>query len=205
MKSGTIVDGYNSSDPADTDNEVKIGTQSTSDNSIVLNNGSIIKGDVAVGMNGDIGDVIKDLGAEIDGDKYVATSKESLPAVTVPALPNMGKSLTVKSGIISLTESDSGTYSKIDLQKGELVVTEGDVVLHITGDIKLGNDCEIVVKDGATLTVYIDGNIACDNGSGINTEAPPEEAATLQLYRRDTTEKDETSGATEKGINQFSY
>jgi hypothetical protein len=36
--------------------------------------------------------------------------------------------------------------------------------------------------DGATLTIYTDGNIHCRNGSSINSEAPPEEAATLEIY-----------------------
>jgi hypothetical protein len=63
-----------------------------------------------------------------------------------------------------------------------LEVSGGDVVLHLTGDIQLENSCEIVVKEGATLTVYTDGNIHCRNGSGINTENPPEKAKTLQIY-----------------------
>jgi hypothetical protein len=137
-------------------------------------------------VNGDIDTVIKDLGATVNGDKHVSTKKESFKEVTPPVLPNMGKSIEAKSETITLTSADSGTYENIDLQNGKdigvLEISEGDVVLHITGDIDLGNDCEIVVKEGATLTIYIDGNINCSNGSGINTEAPPEEASTLQLY-----------------------
>ncbi len=186
LKSGTTVDGYNSKDIEDTDVPVKIGTQSTEDDKIVLNNSVVIDGDVAVGMYGIVDDVIKDQGATVTGDKYVATSKEPLPAITVPSLPNKGTSLTAKSTAITLTPADSGTYTKIDLQKGKnigkLVISGGDVVLHITGDISLDQDCEIDVKDGSSLAIYIDGNIQCRENSGINTEAPPEEAATLQLY-----------------------
>jgi hypothetical protein len=55
-------------------------------------------------------------------------------------------------------------------------------VLYITGDIQLGQACEIVVRDDSTLTLYVDGDIHCREGSGVNTESPPEKAATLKLY-----------------------
>ncbi|MBN2589737.1 MAG: hypothetical protein JXA96_07735 [Sedimentisphaerales bacterium] len=186
LKADTIIDGYNSKNPTATDFGVKIGTQSTQDDKIVLNNSVIVDGDIAVGVNGNTNDVIKDLGAKINGDTYASTSKEPLPDVIIPALPNMGTSLSVKSGTLTIDPSDNGTYSSIDLQNGKnigkLEITGGDVVLHVTGDINLGNNCEIVIADGSTLKVYIDGNISCDNGSGINTEAPPDEASTLQLF-----------------------
>jgi hypothetical protein len=52
----------------------------------------------------------------------------------------------------------------------------------MTGDIRLKNSCEIVVKEGSSLIIYTEGNIKCDNGSSINMEAPPEQAKTLQIY-----------------------
>ncbi|MBN1975137.1 MAG: hypothetical protein JW787_15955 [Sedimentisphaerales bacterium] len=186
LKSGTTVDGYNSSDPTATDVPVNIGTESTVTGAVVLNNSVIIGGDVGVGMNGDIENVIKDLGATIEGDKYAASIIYPMPQVSVPALTDMGKSLTSKGGTITLTPAESGTYSSIDLQKGKddgvLEITGGDVVLHITGDIELDQSCEIVVRDGSTLKIYVDGDIQCREGSGINTETPPEQAATLQLF-----------------------
>ena len=192
LKSGTIVDGYNSSDPFDTDIDISIGSQSASDSSIVLNNGTTVKGDVFVA--GNLDSAIKDLGATVSGDKYVS-SPEPLPRVTAPALPDMG-AISAAGQTVTLTPTNSGTYSSIDLNLLEvvekkkvvdtvpavLVVDGGDVVLHVTGDIQLGNSCEIVVKDGSSLTIYSDGNIHCRNGSGINTEAPPEQADTLQIY-----------------------
>jgi hypothetical protein len=198
LKSGTLVDGYNSADPDDKDIDVSIGSQSTSDSSIVLNMGSIINGDVVV-AGGDVDTVIKDLGATVTGDKYVS-GQQLLPKVTVP------ESLAIDMGAISATgatvqidASDSGTYTGITLQqlvvkegKGPkavetttpaiLEVTDGDVALYLTGDIQLGNGCEIVVKEGASLTIYTDGNIHCRFGSSINSEAPSEQASTLEIY-----------------------
>jgi hypothetical protein len=154
-----------------------------------------VNGDVFVA--GNLDSAIKDLGATVTGDKSVS-APEPLPRVTAPALADKG-AISAAGKTVTLTPTDSGTYSAIDLQlletkvKGEtttapgiLEISGGDVVLHVTGDIQLGNSCEIVVKEGATLTVYTDGNIHCRLGSGINTEAPPEEADTLQIYATGT-------------------
>lgn len=193
LKSGTIVDGYNSLDPFDTDIDIGIGSQSASDSSVILNRGTMVKGDVFVA--GNLDSAIKDLGATVSGDKYTS-APQPLPRVTAPEdLPPMG-AISAAGQTVTLTPANSGTYSSIDLRLLEilakkkvidtvpavLVIEGGDVVLHVTGDIQLGNSCEIVVKDGSSLTIYSDGNIHCRNGSGINTEAPPEQADTLQIY-----------------------
>ncbi|MBN2180600.1 MAG: hypothetical protein JW715_01705 [Sedimentisphaerales bacterium] len=186
LKSDTVIDGYNSMDPSDSDIKVYIGSQSTSEASVVLNNNVVVEGDVLVGIGGDPETGIKDLGATISGNKRAATIQDSLKEISPPVLTKMSKSITGKGTTISLTSADNGVYTEIDLQKGKsdtiLEVSEGDVVLHITGDIELDQGCEIVVKDGASLTIYVDGNIVCREGSGINTEAPPEEASTLKLF-----------------------
>ena len=191
LKSGTTVDGYNSLHPFDKDIKVDIGSQSAADSSMILNNGTTVNGDVFVA--GNLDSAIKDLGTTVTGDKSVS-APEPLPRVTAPELSDKG-AIGATGQTVTLTPTDSGTYSAIDLQLLEtkvkgvtttapavLVVEGGDVVLHVTGDIQLGNSCEIVVTDNSTLTIYSDGNIHCRNGSGINTEAPPEEAATLQIY-----------------------
>ena len=186
LKSDTIIDGYNSNDLSKKNIKVDIGSQSTTDSSVILNNNVTVNGDVVVGIGGDTDTAIKDLGAAVSGDKRAATIKDPLPRVTAPALVDKGTSITTKGSTVKITPADSGVYTAIDLQKGKensiLEVSEGDVVLHITGNIELDQGCDIIVKDGATLTIYVDGNILCREGSGINTEAPPEEAATLQLY-----------------------
>jgi len=191
LKPGTTVDGYNSLDPFDKDVKVDIGSQSGADSSIILNNGTTVNGDVFVA--GNLNSAIKDLGATVTGDKSVS-APEPLPRVAAPDLADKG-AISAIGKKVTLNPADSGMYSAIDLQLLEtktegvtttapaiLEITGGDVVLYVTGDIQLGNSCEIVVKDGSSLTIYSDGNIHCRNGSGINTEVPPEEAATLQIY-----------------------
>jgi hypothetical protein len=197
LKSGTVVDGYNSMDPLDDDIDVDIGTQSTLNDSVVLNMGVVVNGDVFAGTGSDLDAVIKDLGATT-GDRYTAAPRP-LPQVTAPALPVMG-AIEATGQTVTIAPADSGTYAEIYLRQlvvyksgktsGKVIdkipavleVGGGDVVLHVTGDIQLENSCDIVIKDGSTLTIYIDGNIHCRLGSSINTENPPEKAETLQIY-----------------------
>ena len=185
LKSGTLVDGYNSLDALDADSDVDIGTQSTSDASIILNKGVTVEGDVIVGIGGNPDTVIKDLGATTGG-QYSATQNDPLPEIAPPALPNKAAAITAQDKTITLTPADSGVYTSIELKNGSapglLEITGGEVTLRITGDISLGQSCEIIVRNGASLIIYADGNIACGNNSNINTENPPEAASTLQLY-----------------------
>ena len=185
LKSGTVVDGYNSLDPSDTDSDVDVGTQSTSDDTVILNNGVTVEGDVVVGVGGNPDIVIKDLGATT-GDKYAGTQNDPLPVITPPTLPNKASDISAKGATVTLTPADSGRYSGIDLKNasspGVLEITGGHVTLHVTGDISLGQSCEIVVRNGASLTIYADGDILCANDSDINSENPPSAASTFQLF-----------------------
>ena len=181
LKAGTTIDGYNSADPLDKDIDVGIGSQSAADSSIILNNGTTVKGDIFVA--GNVDSAIKDLGATVTGDKSIS-APDPLPKVTAPALPGKG-AISAKGTTVTITAADSGTYTGIDLKttgKPGILEIDGDVVLHVTGDIALGQSCEIVVKDGSSLVIYADANINCANGSGINTKNPPEKAETLQIY-----------------------
>ena len=193
LKSGTVVDGYNSEDLGDKEVEVSIGSMSTANDSVVLNNGVVIDGDVSI-AGGDMDTVIKDLGAKITGGKYISAPIDT-PEVILPALFDKGTDISAKGETVTIGPADNGTYTGINLKStgvpGVIEVDGGDVVLHVTGDIQLGNSCEIVVKDGSTLTIYTDGNITCALGSGINSEAPPQKSTAFQLY------------ATGEGIQDF--
>lgn len=187
LKSGTSLDSYNSADPLDAGTGADIATQSTADSAIVLNSGVSVSGDVRVGRGGDPESVIKDLGAAVDGWKYAAAENDYLPDVDAPAdLFYAGTAISAKGATVTVTPAESGTYTgialKADNDPGILVIDGGDVELHITGNVDLGNSCEIVVKDGSTLKLYVDGDVACDNGSNIGTEDASKSAKTLMLY-----------------------
>jgi hypothetical protein len=167
LKSETLVQGYNSDDPWDTGIDVIVATQSTIPGTMILNNGVEVDGDVAVGAGGVVDTVIKNI---------------DLPLATPPALESKG-SITVKGKTSTIGPGDSGQYSMIDVKRatnpGILEVSGGDVVLYVTGNLGLGQDCEIIIKDGASLTLYLDGDMIADNSAGINNQNPP---ANLKLY-----------------------
>jgi hypothetical protein len=185
LKPDTLIDGYNSEDPLDTDFEIDISTQSTADSSIILNSGVVVKGDITVGVGGDPDTAIKDMGATT-GDQLSGIIEEPLPMISPPVLPDMGADIIATGETVTIGPADSGQYGNIILTKGATVgaleISGGDVVLYITGDIDLGESCELVVKDNSSLTIYIDGNIHCRTNSAINAEYPPEEPSKFQIY-----------------------
>lgn len=187
LKSGTLIDAYNSLDPNDTSTDADIATQSTADSSITLNSGIKVHGDVRVGLGGNPDTAIKDLGATIDGSKYGATTKDPLPPIDVPTdLFYMGTAIDAKGSTVTIGPADSGTYTGISLKStglpGVLEIDGGDVELHITGAIEVGQSCEIVVKEGSSLTLYADSDIHCRESSGITVESPAKESEALKLY-----------------------
>jgi hypothetical protein len=185
LKSGTTIDGYNSGDPLDTDFNVDIGTQSIEDSMVVLNSGVDVKGDVLVGLGGNPDTVIKDLGATT-GDQLGGTENDPLLPVTPPTtLTDMMGDIEAKGKTVTIDHTYNGQYGNIDLASSSdagILEINDDVVLYITGNINLGNSCEIVVKDGASLTIYLDGDIVSGNASSIGTENPTKDALTIQLY-----------------------
>ncbi len=166
----TLVTGYNSSDSSITDVEAPIGTLSIADNSILLGPGTVVEGDVYVGVGGDPDSVVGS--GTTTGEKLAFTKEPFFPVITPPALPSMGN-LTAKGKTIKIGPADSGEYGTINLSKqaaksGVLEIDGGDVTLYVTGDIDMAQDCEINLMGSSTLTLYIDGDIDCDNNSGIS-------------------------------------
>ncbi|UCF43548.1 MAG: hypothetical protein JSV99_01065, partial [Planctomycetota bacterium] len=175
LKAGTTIDGYNSGDPSITDVELTIGTNSTLADSIILNSGVTVDGDVVVGPSGVLADVIQDHGATTD-DQYSLTEEVEFPPVTAPELTNMGI-LNIHGTTVVIGPADSGHYSKITIKRadepGILQISGGEVVLEVSGDIEIGQDCEIIITPDASLTSYVGGDLNADNNAGINNQSTP--------------------------------
>ncbi len=172
---GSIVDGFNSADPTDSDADLKIGTLSTVADSIPIGPGTVINGDVFVGVGGDPGTVIG-AGGTITGRKYALIVEPEQPVISVPPLPDTGTELAAKGATVTLTPAQSGTYTGITLAQaggsaGILEITGGKVALHITGNIDMGQGCELVIEPGSSLVLYVDGDIYADNSGGLNNQA----------------------------------
>ena len=200
LKAGTTVDGrdsrYAMDDPYQQTVAVQIGTASTAPDSMILYNGVYIDGDVLVGFGGNVATVIKDQGATVTGYKGSLDENPEFPPVTPPLQSDTfkyyDKSISIpKKGDPNLyiDKSWNGRYTMIDLnnkgqedRKERLIVKSGnDVVLHLTNtgtgeakaSIVLGVGCDIIVEKGATLNLYVDGNIKSGTNSGFNNLGTP--------------------------------
>jgi hypothetical protein len=186
LKAGTLIQGYNSLDPWDTDIDIKVVTQSTAPQILVLHNGVGVDGDVAVGVGGNVNTVIKDLGASTQ-NRYALVQNLDLPIIPAPELPGKDKDIKVHGNIFKIAPKDSGQYNNIYVghndNSGVLEIEGGDVVLYVTGDISLGQDCEIVIKEGSSLTLYLDGDMVAGNNAGFNNEGSP---SSLKIFGTST-------------------
>ena len=184
----TRIKGYNSADLSDSDFEVTVGTTSVEQDKISLSSGTVVEGDVFVGVGGDPDLVIGD-GGTITGEKYSLITEPYMPDITPPSLAAVSTPLSAKGVTVTLSPSESGVYTSIDLSQGGgnvgiLEIQGGDVVLHITGDINMENGCELVVRPGSTLSLYVDGDICIKNSACINNQAG--NVTDLKLYGSST-------------------
>jgi len=184
LQPNTLITGYNSADPTDTGLNAKIGTLSIDDDQISLSPGTVVEADVFVGVGGNPNKVIG-AGGTITGQEFALTEPVKFPVITVPALPNIGTVISAKGATVKRRPGDSGTYKGISLSSkadlpGVLEIDGGDVVLHLTGDIDLGNNAEIIVRANSSLALYIDGDIAAKNSAGFVNENSP--LSTLKIF-----------------------
>lgn len=199
LKAGTVVAGANSRNGPDIDPTVitEIGTISTAPDDVVLNNTVIVQGNVQVGVNGDVDIVIKDLGATT-GLRYAMPEEPEFPYVYPPAISETFKAYDVPiridrknppspdPNVLYIDQSWNGRYACIDLESNnqteKIVIPAGnDVELHLTNTgngaaqagIMLGVGCEIIIEKGATLNLWVDGNIRSGVDSGFNNYGTP--------------------------------
>lgn len=109
-----------------------------------------------------------------------ARKTRSCRAMTLDALPSSG---SLKN---STTISSSAKYSDIKLANSKTVTITGDVALYIEGDMSLGNSVDIDIEEGASLTLYLGGNLEQKNSSALNNDT--KEAKNLQIYGLDSCE-----------------
>ncbi len=174
---GTIVDGYNSITHK-TGLPTRLATNSTKDDSVVIASGSMVVGDIQIGLGGDIGDVVKGSG-EVTGEIYNMSQTITFPEVEAPVLPKKG-SIDLEKDTLTITPADSGQYHSISLSDSILKIAGGNVILHVTDDIHIGHDCEIEIAPNASLKLYIDDDIELKEGAGINNKGKI--PGNLQIY-----------------------
>jgi hypothetical protein len=194
LRQGTLVDGYDSTKGFYGDENskayVRVGTTSIQPKEITLKNEVDIEGDLLVGVGGDPDVVINETpvgGAHVRARyampyQYVWDIKT--PPVDLPPgeqivyLPDPNYPYFPK-GVFTI--SQSGVYSNITLDQGQLLCIESNTVpkeavtLHITGDLNLGQGAELRIEGDPFLTdtwtpvtIYLAGNINGSQSNGIN-------------------------------------
>lgn len=174
LKADTLVDGYDSAlgyDPANPSPFFRIGTNSIDSpptGGITLNTGVIVKGDVLVGVGGNPEDIIVDHGATT-GNRYALATPFKFEDIIVPfAGASLGSinDPNVKIGSPGVTTVVK--YDNITIPNGGTMELEGDVHLHITGDLTLRQGAEMRVMPFSSAQVYLDGDLSAGNSNGIN-------------------------------------
>lgn len=175
----SVVDGYNSI-TKEINLSGEVGTNSTSFQSVIVASGTTVKGDIAVGVGGVPSSIVRNHGT-VQGEIYAMSETIPFPTVTAPDLKKHFKDISADGKTVTLNPKDSGTYSNISVNGNGAVlkIVGGDVVLNVTRDIRLGQDTEICISPGATLTLYLSGDLEAKNDSGINNLTKSPQAFTL--------------------------
>ena len=167
MKNKVVVDAYNSSDPSDPDNFASIGTESTEKDSIIFKNETVVNGDVYLSPGSDPDEVISGQDA-IKGEIFTMPRPFVWPTIMAPAF--VGSKGNIKTDDKTLTASDSGSYTSIEISNDGKLTANGDVVLYVTGNVELKNGASIEVNPNASFELYVDGNVDTKNSSGVNNK-----------------------------------
>lgn len=160
--------------------EFTIQTNSIERGAISLKSGVVIPGNVVVGPGGDPDEVIN-LGpdAAIEGGTYAAGEEFVFRTVYPPDdLVDWGIKMKVKGETKTIgAESGyyrSGIYTGLRMietaSPGRIEIIDPNVVLYFTGDADIGTKCEFVVRDGASLTLYLGGDFRAGQDSKILNE-----------------------------------
>ena len=163
------IDSYNACvAPYDPDNPSEnghIGANATDAGSIVLNgNPSLVRGDAAVGVDGDPNDAIAGNGAITGSQTALEESKELVPRDA----PTGGTYTTISISGGDEESLGSGSYETplLRLSSTATLHITGDVTLHVNGRTNITGSARIIVHEGASLSLYVSGQ-AVIGGQGI--------------------------------------
>lgn len=190
--------------PPGGDFTLRTNSSSSSEGQIVINSGVVVPGDVVVGPGGDPESIIVlKSGSVIEGQTYVAAEELMFPQVFPPDdLVNRGTNIEVKVNETKTVGDESGHYrsgiytSARVKNSGRLEITEPNVVLYITGDFRMDQSSELIIRKGTSLKLYLGGDFRAGQDTKIINEnitpgsTDPDEIAeaakSLKIYGTDS-------------------
>jgi len=145
--------------------------------SILLTNNSLVDAngsDIATDPNGSGTLILRH--ATLVGD--VKLEERFLPEIVPPTNEEFEHSLGAIDSTTTITEN--GLYEEIDLNNGDQITVQGDVILYISGDIDIDQGSGIHVLPASSLVIFLGGNWTQRNLSLVNTQTL--EPKRLQVY-----------------------
>ena len=163
--------------------EIRTNSAASGEGQITLKAGVIVPGDVIIGPGGDV-DSVLDVKAStiISGETIAAEDELVFPPVSAPT-PALDVPAIVTKSPTPITIDAPGTYRYPSIQmpnSGQLIITAPGVKLYVAGKLTMNNGSEIIVQPGASLELYLGGNLENKNSVGFsnNTNNP----AGLKIY-----------------------
>lgn len=167
IKNSGLIDGYNSLDLSDKTAWPAVGTQSTQKSAIAFKKDANVKGDVYLMPDANPGNVIS--GAEaVKGQIY--TQAKPFDFSPVPQKAFLGSKGKLQGKNITINAAGSGNYTGIDISNSGSLTINGDCVLVVKGNVKLGNSAKIDIAPNSSLTMYLEGDFDGKNGGGVNNQ-----------------------------------
>jgi Tfp pilus assembly protein PilX len=167
------------------DGSLILRTNSINTNGVTLKAGVTIPGDVVCGPGGDPAAVIDTKASTtITGSTYAADSAMDFPSVVVP--PEL-TALTEKAYVFGNEPNIAGDKHFGDVRITGKQLVAGNSRIFIDGTLIMDNGAELIVKSGASLKIYLNGNLEDKNSGGISNEN--NDARTLMLFATDVCTK----------------
>ena len=155
----TAIDSYDSRlgpyDPLNPSRNGTVGTDSTRDNAIVLENRAVVNGDVIVGPGGDPSTVIDlDPNATITGSQESATStKDHQPLTT--NIPSSG-SLSLRSNTNQVLAAGTYRFDSFHMESNSILTTSGPVIIYVDGEVNIDSNSTVNAGQAPTnLFLYV--------------------------------------------------
>jgi hypothetical protein len=158
-----------------------VQTNSTDENAVTLKPSLLIPGDVVIGPGGDTDISInyRPNKVDIEGESRASEDYIDFPSISRPTYSTIIDSLPIPD---SVNEPNVAEISNASVQiNGGLTLDDaihtlkivGNVEIFVNGDTYLSPETQIVVAEGATLTLYLGGNLMMMPGSNITYGTVP--------------------------------
>jgi len=114
------------------------------------------------------------------------TSTRTLDPVVVPSSLtglSSGGSITVNNNNFWTVGSGDYKYDSITLKKNVAMTVTGDATIYVLGDFTTGNNVDITITPGSSLTYYGDGIFSVNQNAALNTmEKDPNDFIIYSTY-----------------------